>query len=1035
MDEEIDFLLLNPFAEIVEKAQAALDAAQAADNADMIKAAQALIKEGERARKAIEPIAKRHLALYGENFVTALKDHDGIAEHIDALNDLVYVFDDYTEPDSFDADKFKELGKTAQQTTLRITPILRRMKLEAPATSVATATATTPIISCSPSPFPANAGLVGISRVNSVGGHSTTSYTSSVIAPSPRPDDADLSGGGGVGAGPTMPSVPRYDTVVHDPLTQQPTEDAPVMGIQSGPDLGWDNGQAPTSNPSSSPISNSVSSPSPTLTRQSITPTTLPSILEPPPARRTPSPPPPPSIPDPPPPVPLVNPWQIGSRPAGLPIAEEPESEDQVNGAGEGSGAEGANSANSANGVNGINGHANGVDIVVPERRRRASTRPDSPTLPSPTSAATPVLGGSSGYFIPPPPPPTSSFVSTSPQQYTRRLDEGVDAWQQQVNYEQQRLRSNSTNPSPQTVSLRPDQLANPPVNVPGMSATWSLPSQQARQSVAAPTSAPNGVISPRQSQISTITTSTASSANGSVFSFDSYLNGLSNQMRDSSLDPVSPVAVAVSPNSPTSGHQPQLLSSFGSGAVAHPPPAPPVHPVAQIPRTVPQMLPAEQPGLEIIPPAVDIDPGLIPVDSPVLKQGAGREERVVSIRPPDCNIGPGSSFHLLKGFCEGAKEVQRGNIGVRKIKKLQQSYSGVGAEAAKCTSCLYELKWSEVDKDWQNHPGVNYRMHGIGFRLRFLSKCHLPAKQVDDPLYACIFCLQQGHTLEESDATVFFSQGQLFSHLARHPRPLPNVPGVTVVDGPELPPEFRNNYDLHFTLPPVTSELDGIRRELQQLPSATAIEPFRKAHGALRRPPDGAIPIQFPVGSKIVGIEFPAKYKGEWAVGWFDNMRGPFPAEHIRLDPPPRNEIHSTQGTSALRATVRWKWASSSVYRNSDWLRLDRNETVSNITWAHPEHWCWAGTNAKGKWGYFPQSHIEPNTLREGASASGSDAASVLSQERSVGGAGGSSGGGGGGGSGSLLSRFRSHNNHSGSTPSIKRPVSIASHSTSSSR
>lgn len=223
--------------------------------------------------------------------------------------------------------------------------------------------------------------------------------------------------------------------------------------------------------------------------------------------------------------------------------------------------------------------------------------------------------------------------------------------------------------------------------------------------------------------------------------------------------------------------------------------------------------------------------------------------------------------------------------------------------------------------------------MHGIGFRLRFLSKCHLRAKMVDDPLYACIFCLQDGRTLEESDATVFFSQGQLFSHLSRHPRPLPHVPGVTVIDGPERPPENRNNYDLHFVAPPMHSELDGIRRELLQLPTGVAVETFRKSHGTLRKPSDNVMPIQFPAGAKIVGIEFPAIYKGEWAVGWFDNVRGPFPAECVRLDPPPRNEIRA-QGTSALQATVRWKWASGSAYRNSDsdWLRLDRNETVSNI-------------------------------------------------------------------------------------------------------
>ncbi|KIH93969.1 sh3 domain containing protein [Sporothrix brasiliensis 5110] len=991
MDEEIDFLLLGPFAEIVEKAQAALDTAQDVDNQDMAKAAQALLKEGERARKALEPIAKRNLTLYGENFVTALRDHDGVAEHIDALNSLVYVFDDYTEPDSFDADKFKELGKTAQQTTLRITPILRRMKLEAPAAAAAVvapgaSTPSTPLVPQS-SPF-FNAG---VSRVNSLGGYSATSYSG---ARSPGPDDAlDLSEGSGA-PGVVVPSMQRYDTVVHVPadavpLPQQREDAPPVMGTQGGPDMGWNNGQPQQAQ-------NPKGGASPALSRHSIaSPTMLPSIPEPAP----PSPPPPPSLPEPPPPVPGVNPWQIGERPSVDTIAEGQEGEEQSNGGvGEGSGPDQTE------------------DGEVPERRRRISTRPDSPTLPSPKAATAPQV---SSFIVPPPPPPTSSFpLPSSPQQYPRRLDDGVDAWQQQM--------AQGSDPSPRTMPVRPEQLSSPPVNVPVMSATWSLPSQQpasgqnyvfsqqqqqqqqqqARQSLTGPTSAASGYVSPRQSQISNTTASTASSTNGSVFSFDSYLNGLSNQLRDSSLDPISPVAgpataVAASPNSPASP-QPQLLASFASGSQQQQPQQPqqPLQPLQSemrpppIPLNVPQAQLDEQPGLEPIHPVVDIDQGLIPVESSNSEDLAGgaNEERVVQRRTADCKIGPGSSYHLLKGFCEGAREVQRGHAGVRQIKKLRTA-------------------------------NANYRMHGIGFRLRFLSKCHLPAKQVDDPLYACIFCLQEGRTLEESDATVFFTQGQLFSHLARHPRPLPEVSGVTVIDGPERPEPYRNDYDLHFTTPPVPSELDGIRRELLQLPTAVATETFRKAHNALRRPFDGAVPIQFPVGSKIVGVEFPAKYKGEWAVGWFDNVRGPFPVEHIRLDPPPRNEIR-TQGTSALRATARWKWASSSAYRNSEWLKLDRNETVTNIIWSHPEHWCWAGTNARGKWGYFPQSHIEPNSLKEGP-PQGSDAASILSQER-------------GGGGGGFLSRLRSHNAHnnsSSSAPSVKRPVSIASQSTSSTR
>lgn len=117
-------------------------------------------------------------------------------------------------------------------------------------------------------------------------------------------------------------------------------------------------------------------------------------------------------------------------------------------------------------------------------------------------------------------------------------------------------------------------------------------------------------------------------------------------------------------------------------------------------------------------------------------------------------------------------------------------------------------------------------------------------------------------------------------------------------------------------------------------------------------------------------------------------------------------------------------------------------------MTDASPAHWCWAGTNSRGKWGYFPQSHMEPDSLKE---ASGSDKASVSSREKiSAGGAGGAGGGGGGGGGsssggigigGSFMSRFRTHaslangNGGSSGTPSLRRPVSVASTSTSSSK
>jgi hypothetical protein len=41
----------------------------------MLKAAQSLVKEGERALKRIEPLCRKHLDEYGSNFLDALKEN------------------------------------------------------------------------------------------------------------------------------------------------------------------------------------------------------------------------------------------------------------------------------------------------------------------------------------------------------------------------------------------------------------------------------------------------------------------------------------------------------------------------------------------------------------------------------------------------------------------------------------------------------------------------------------------------------------------------------------------------------------------------------------------------------------------------------------------------------------------------------------------------------------------------------------------------------------------------------------------------
>ncbi|KAJ9148906.1 Sh3 domain-containing protein [Pleurostoma richardsiae] len=402
----------------------------------------------------------------------------------------------------------------------------------------------------------------------------------------------------------------------------------------------------------------------------------------------------------------------------------------------------------------------------------------------------------------------------------------------------------------------------------------------------------------------------------------------------------------------------------------------------SQPPNSLQGLASSHQAGLEAVHPIQEIpdglilvEDGLIPVESDTTSSRGGSDG---TARKVDCSITLSSSFYQFKGFCEGAKEVIRGGPGVKKIKKQGLSIGAV--EVAKCKCCPYELDWRQVERDVNGEDSGNYRSSGIGFRLRFLSKSHIPAKHIEDQIYGCLFCIQLGRTVEESDATVFFSQKQLFAHIARHPRPLPAIPGLTVIEGPEMPVRSRNNYDLWFTNPPVASQMTHIAREISVHPTATAAETYRQTPiRGIRRPPDGHRVLQFAVGAKIVGIEFPPRYNGEWCTGWADNEWAVFPAETVRLEPPPKSQIRM-QGASNMKAVARWKWS----YKGKDqghWLKFDKGDTITGIGWTYSEHWCWSGTNSKGQWGIFPQSHIEPNTLSE--TPVKSDRASISSSEK----------------------------------------------------
>ncbi|RYP12722.1 hypothetical protein DL767_011145 [Monosporascus sp. MG133] len=233
-----------------------------------------------------------------------------------------------------------------------------------------------------------------------------------------------------------------------------------------------------------------------------------------------------------------------------------------------------------------------------------------------------------------------------------------------------------------------------------------------------------------------------------------------------------------------------------------------------------------------------------------------------------------------------------------------------------------------------------------------------------------------QGKTTEESDATVFFTQKQLFLHLARHPRPLPSVAGFTIIEGPDIPPQWKDNFDLFFPNPPVQSIMTGIMPEILRLPTAMATETRKFQHGIMRTPLDRAPVLHFAVGAKIVGVEFPAKYDGKWALGWHDGVRAAFEADTVLLDTPPKGEIRM-QGTSSLQAVARWKWNQKGG--DEKWLKFDKGDVIKNISWSHRDHWCWSGTSSKG-WGIFPQSHIDPESI---TTVQPGDSSSVSSGEK----------------------------------------------------
>ncbi|KAF4126624.1 hypothetical protein GMORB2_0360 [Geosmithia morbida] len=352
------------------------------------------------------------------------------------------------------------------------------------------------------------------------------------------------------------------------------------------------------------------------------------------------------------------------------------------------------------------------------------------------------------------------------------------------------------------------------------------------------------------------------------------------------------------------------------------------------------------------------IDTGLIPVETGA---APARARVVTDKQKEEARILADSSIALCGGFCEGTNEVIRGRIGVKRLRKPAIVTT---AEVARCNHCLYELDFARIEADVDRHDQGNSTMSGINYRIRFLQKSHLTVKRIDDVQFGCVFCAQQGHTLDKSDATVFFSGHHLFDHLARHPRPLPAVPGMTVIEGDTVPDKHYNDYDIHFRNPPlphpVLERIDGVG---SSMPTGISKEQSRRLFGQ-RLLPDRSPALQVAKGARITSLRWPDRYNGEWCFGWHEGTFASIPFDIVRLEVPPSDEIRYDR-QSLVTAKAKWRFSVKDK-EYGDWLKFDKNETISNLCWVDRDYWCWSGTNEKNKSGIFPQAFINTNTIME---------------------------------------------------------------------
>ncbi|CAK7270766.1 hypothetical protein SEPCBS119000_004254 [Sporothrix epigloea] len=382
-------------------------------------------------------------------------------------------------------------------------------------------------------------------------------------------------------------------------------------------------------------------------------------------------------------------------------------------------------------------------------------------------------------------------------------------------------------------------------------------------------------------------------------------------------------------------------------------------------------------------------------------------------VRESDCSIGPKSTFERMGGFCNGALLYRTGGHWTA-IKQQGGYVANKQASIGRCVSCGYGHNYEEVRLDMDRKPEATFtKANGVRFRLRLLYKSHIgnntSSQRQPESHYACVFCVHSGASAREGDATVFTTPEHLLLHIARHPQPLPVVPGITVLYGSQPGSSGltsgghlssamssvstgsntadANDFDLHLVNPPLPTPVPPA---ISQSAVATASCEHVQRYGGkkLARPPHyGGDMLHFLAGARIVSVMFPEQWEGKWCMGWHDGFVGAFPAKCVQVEPPRQNEIPMASSDSGMSVTARWKWkpgegrqeatekktGRTSKFKSqaeseaaSVWLSFEKGETIFNVRCLYADHWCWAGTNSKGRFGVFPQSHIITRTLQQ---------------------------------------------------------------------